>query len=86
MECVIDHVVANALDLHVKLNRRDSVLSPGDLEVHVAHVVFLALNVGEGDVLPTFSGNQANGDASYRGLDRHACIHQSEGASAYGSH
>ena len=43
---VVDHVVAYALDLHVQLYGCNPVHRSGDLEVHVAHVVFLALDVG----------------------------------------
>ena len=57
MQRVVDHVVADALDLHVQLDGGDAVGGAGDLEIHVAHVVFLALNVGEGDVSAVLAGD-----------------------------
>jgi hypothetical protein len=77
---VVDHVVANALDLHVQLNGRNPIGCSGDLEVHVAHVVFLALDVGEGDVLSSLSSYQTNGDSSNGSLYGNASVHESQRA------
>ena len=40
-------VLADAVDLEVELDAGDALLGAGDLEVHVAEVVFVALDVGE---------------------------------------
>ena len=43
----LDDLFADAVDLQVELNARDAVLRAGDLEVHVAEVVFVADDVGQ---------------------------------------
>ena len=58
MQGVVYHIVAYTLDLHVELDGSNSIYCSGDLEVHVAHVVFFALDVGECDVLPSLTGYQ----------------------------
>ena len=42
-----DDPFADAVDLQVELNARHAALRAGDLEVHVAEVVFVAHDVGE---------------------------------------
>ena len=47
-------LLADAGDLHVHLEGGDAVGIAGDLEVHVAQVVFIAQDVGENDELVAF--------------------------------
>ena len=42
-----DDLLADALDLQVQLDAGDAVLRAGDLEIHVAVVVFVADDVGQ---------------------------------------
>ena len=86
MQRVVDHVVADALDLHVQLNRGYPRGGAGYLEVHVSHVVFLALNVGQGDVPAALAGDKPYGDAGDGRLDGDAGVHERERAGADGSH
>src|SRR5690606_33198073 len=65
----------DALDLDVHLQRRNTLLGAGDLEVHVAQVVLITEDVGQHDVVVAFF-HQAHGDARDRRLDRHARVHQ----------
>ena len=78
-------LVAQALDLDVHLQGRDPLAGAGDLEVHVAQVIFQALDVAQ-DGVPVVLGDQAHGDARHRVLDRHASIHQRQGAAAHRGH
>ncbi len=57
----------------------------GDLEVHVAVVVFLAGDVGQ-DGEAVAVGDEAHRDAGDRRLDRHARVHERERAAADGGH
>ena len=54
---------------------------PGDLEVHVAVVVFLAGDVRQ-DREAVAVGDEAHGDAGHGRLDRHARVHEGEGSAA----
>ena len=72
------------LDIH--LESRDAVARAGDLEIHVAVVIFGARDVGQNGVLVAFL-HQAHRDAAHgRGLDRNAGIHQGERSAANGRH
>ena len=78
-----------ALDLDVHLQRRDAIRRARDLEVHVAHRVLDALDVGEDRVAVgglAALGDQAHRHAGDRRLDRHASVHQREGAAAGRTH
>ena len=61
------------------------LVGAGDLEVHVAQVVFHALDVGQDAVALAFL-DQAHGHAGHRGLDRHAGVHQRQGRAADRGH
>ena len=50
----------------------------GDFEIHIAEVIFSALDVGQNNVALAFL-DQAHGDTGDRRLDRHAGIHQGQG-------
>src|SRR5690348_2815832 len=75
----------HALDLDVHLQRGDAVLRSGHLEVHVAEVILIAQDVGEHLVAVALE-HEAHRDTGYRGLDRHAGIHQRKGAAADARH
>ena len=85
LERLLEDVAAQALDLDVHLEGRDALARAGDLEVHVAVVVFLAGDVGQ-DGEAVAVGDEAHRDARDGGLDRHAGVHQRERAAADGRH
>ena len=62
-------------------------LGAGDLEVHVAEVVFVADDVGQEDVAAGgFVLHQADRDAADRVADRHAGVHQAQRRAADRGH
>src|SRR5438105_1672702 len=65
LERLHKYLVGQALDLDIHLQRSDAVAGAGDLEVHVAEVVFDSLNVCEHSML-AFACDQAHGDAGHR--------------------
>ncbi len=75
----------DALDLDIHLQGSDAPWWSGDFEIHIAQVIFDALDIGQDDVLLAFL-DQAHGHAGDRGLDRHAGVHQGQGGTADGSH
>src|SRR5690242_5356475 len=85
LERVSHDLLRDAGDLDVHLERGDPVAGAGDLEVHVAEVVFRALDVGEDDVVVALL-DQAHRDAGDRRLDRHTGVHERESRSADRSH
>ena len=85
LERLLEDVAAQALDLDVHLEGRDALARAGDLEVHVAVVVFLAGDVGQ-DREAVAVGDEAHRDARDRRLDRHARVHERERAAADGRH
>ena len=81
------HVRRDAADLDVHLQRGDAVGGAGDLEVHVAVVIFGAGDVGEDRVLAgRLVHDQAHRHAGDRRLDRHARIHHRQRAAAHRRH
>ena len=75
----------DAGDFDVHLQRGDAVFGAGDLEVHVAEMIFVAENVREHGVALVFQ-DQAHGDARRRPLQRHAGVHQRERRTAHRRH
>src|SRR5439155_16818703 len=73
----LDDLEIESLDLDVHLDRSDTVLSAGDLEVHVAEVTLCAENVGEDSVLAAVL-DEAHCDAGNCGTKRDARIIQRE--------
>ena len=65
LERLLEDVAAQALDLDVHLEGRDALAGAGDLEVHVAVVVFLAGDVGQ-DREALAVGDEAHRDARDR--------------------
>ena len=87
-ECDVE---GETLDLEVELEAGDAVLGAGDLEVHIAEVVFRTEDVGEDDVLADLAvgialGDETGGDTGARCGDRHTGIHEGEAAAADGRH
>ena len=77
------HLEAQPLDLHVHLEGGDAVAGTGDLEVHIAQVIFHALNVRQDSVATALRiGDQAHGDTGDGGFDWHARVHERQGAAA----
>src|SRR5258708_5548290 len=70
---VTQDVERDAGDLDVHLQRGDSALGAGDLEVHVAEVVLDAGDIGEDDVVVTLL-DEPHRDSRDRPLHRHAPV------------
>src|SRR6266446_2276079 len=80
------HLDADAEDLDVHLQSGDAVARAGDLEVHVAVVVFGAGDVREDRILVVLTNDEAHGDARAGGLERHASVHEGERSAADRGH
>ena len=72
-------------DLDIHLQARDALARAGDLEVHVAVVVFGARDVGEDGVVVAFQ-HQAHRDAADVRRQRSAGIHQRQRRAADRGH
>ena len=75
----------DAADLDVHLQGGDAFAGSGDLEVHVAVVVFRSGNVGQDGVVIAFL-DQAHGDTGDRCLQRNARVHQRKTCAADRGH
>ena len=75
----------DARDLDVHLQGGNALFGARDFEIHVAEVVFHALDVGQHGILLAFL-DEAHRDARHRGFDGHAGVHQGKGGAAHGSH
>ena len=75
------------MNLDVHLDRRNALCSTCNLEVHIAQEVFHPLDVGQDRHLAAsvffHALDKTHRNTSYRSLDRNACIHQCQTASAY---
>ncbi len=67
----------DAGDLDVHLQRGDAIRGAGNLEVHVAEVIFIAEDVGQNGEILAFL-DEAHRDTRDRRFQRHARIHQSQ--------
>ena len=65
---------AGGFDVHLQTG--DALGRTSDFEVHVAEVVFDALDVGQNAELAVLAGDQAHGHTRDRALDGHASVHQ----------
>ena len=79
------------VDFQVELEAGYAVFGSADFKVHVSVVVFRANDVGEHNVLYYLAAFVLAGDkpaayAGYGRLNRHACVHKAEAASANRSH
>ena len=63
------------LNLNVHLHGRDAFGGAGDFEVHVADMIFQALDIGQNGVFFAVS-DHAHGDTGNRPFDRHTAVHQ----------
>ena len=73
------------LNLDVHLKGGYALLRAGHLEVHVAHGVFQAGDVGE-DAQMLVALDEAHGHPGHRGFDGNASVHQGEGVTADAGH
>ena len=81
------HIGRDAGDLDVHLQRGDAAGRAGDLEVHVAVVVFGAGDVAQHRVLAGgLVHDEAHGHAGHRSLQRHTGIHHRQRAAAHRGH
>src|SRR5713226_10702358 len=70
------HADRNAEDLDVHLQRGDTGARAGDLEVHVAVVVFGSGDVREDGVFLVVTDDEAHGNTRASGLHRDASVHE----------
>src|SRR5690606_20964278 len=75
----------DTVDLDVHLQRGDAVFRTGNLEVHVAEVIFITEDVGQNGEAFAFL-DQAHGYTGNRTCKRNACIHESQRRAANGCH
>ena len=80
------YLEAYSFEFDVELERRDAGGRSGYFVVHVAVVVFDALDVGKYGVFAVLAGDQAHRNAGYGSFDRDACIHHGQGRSANRGH
>ncbi len=85
VQCTLQDVAAQTVDLDVHLDGRDTLFGAANLEVHVAERILVAEDVGEDCVAVAFL-DEAHRHTGHRRLDRHAGIHQRECAAANRSH
>ena len=78
------------VDLQVELEAGDALGGAGDLEVHVAEMVFLTDDVGDGrplgDCTVGVLGHEADGNAGNGSDDGHAGVHEGQAAAADRGH
>jgi hypothetical protein len=77
LQCLLHDLFGDAFDLDVHLQGGDALSGTGDLEVHVAQVIFVTQDVGQDDEALAFL-DQTHGDTRHRRLDRHAGVHQGQ--------
>ena len=75
----------DAFDLDVHLQGGHTFGGTGNLEVHVAQVIFVTQDVGQHDETFFFL-HQTHGDTGNGGLDRHTGVHQRQGGTTDGGH
>ena len=80
-----EYAAGDAARFVVHLQRRYAVARAGDFEVHIAVVVFKALNVGEDANLPGV-GDESHRDAGDGLFNGNAGRHHRKAAAAYGGH
>src|SRR5262249_25565396 len=84
-ERVANDLFRNAVDLQIELDAGNAALRAGDLEVHIAEMVFIAHDVGEQDVA-AWLFDKTNGYAGHRIGNWHAGVHQRKCSTAYRGH
>ena len=77
--------LADAFNLDVHLQSGHAVIGTGNLEVHIAEVVFVAENIGQNGKLIAFL-DQAHGNTGHEVFQRHAGIQQRQAAAADARH
>ena len=82
---LLQDFAGEAADLDVHLQSGDALAGSGNLEVHVAVVIFSAGNVGEDGVVVAFL-HQAHGHAGHCALERNASVEQREACAADRGH
>src|SRR5712692_441456 len=75
----------DAADLDVHLERSDSLVRAGDLEVHVAVMILAAHDIGQDPDLVAFL-DESHGDAGHGRLQGHPRIHERHGGPAHRGH
>jgi len=83
---LLHDLAGDALDLEIHLDGGDALLTPGDLEVHVAVVVLFTGDVGEHRGAAAFVAHQTHGHAGDGSGERNTGIHQRQAAATDRSH
>jgi len=88
---LFENLEGQAVNFDIHLQRGNAVRRARNLEVHVAQVIFDALDVAQDGVAQVLAGyvtirHETHCDAGNRRLDRHACIHERQRAAADGGH
>src|SRR5690606_28059453 len=84
-QCNLHDFLGDALDLDVHLQSSNTFLGTGNLEVHIAQVIFVTQNVGQHSKLVAFL-DQTHGHTSHVILHRHASVHHGQGATTHRCH
>ena len=86
LECFLHNLKRDAGGFDVHLQRGYAFSRASDLEIHVAEVVFQALNVGQHFETAIFARDQAHRHARHRSLDRHSSVHQRQRRTTHRGH
>src|ERR1017187_4394065 len=87
LECLLRQLQAQTVQLEIGLEAGDALAGAGDLEIHVAEMIFGAKDVGEhGGLAGLLIHDEADGDARDGRFHRHASIQQGEGGTADARH
>ena len=70
------------MDLNIHLDGRDSIMSTGNLKVHVTEEIFEALDIGKYKIIIIgITGNKTTGNTCNHILQRNTCCHQGHAGS-----
>src|SRR5690606_17935559 len=84
-QCNLHDFLGDALDLDIHLQGSDTFLGTGNLEVHIAQVIFVTQNVGQHSKLVAFL-SQNHGQNGHVILHRHTSVHNGQRATEHGCH
>ena len=86
-QCLFKNFKTQSVALDVHLRGGKTVFGTCGLEVHISQVVFISQDITQHGIL-VFSGvfDKSHSNTAHGLLHRHTCIHQGQGACAYGGH
>ena len=72
------------MNLDIHLDGSDTIMSSGNLEIHISKEVFQPLNICKDQIIViSISGHKTCGDTSYRFLNRNTSCHQRQGGGTH---